>query len=363
LLRQFAGATLDPETGFLQAVGMDASARLPYHDLVGLGRGGMGTVWRAKRADGRDCVLKFGSSSPGLVASGQLAREARVLAALAEVERIPKLLALETIDDRLERRRAQLRESPSDGEARHPRESSSEVGGPEERQQSSGVGATKATVEAVDRRELLVLDWIEGACLYAVSSAGATLPGSTNPRVPLASALAISRGLAAILDAMHARGFAHGDVAPRNVLLDCAGQPWLIDFGVAAPFGGWPELVGIREGITGTPEYLAVERLDGDPPSAEADAYALAVLAFELVYAQHPFAPELAFAHDKPSRRAALRLATQRVRAGRLVRPARNLAREDDRDWWTAALSPDPGQRTLPASAFAASLAARLELG
>jgi PAS domain-containing protein len=61
----------------------------------------------------------------------------------------------------------------------------------------------------------------------------------------------------------------------------------LLDFGLARPD------LGHTEGMDGTPEYIAPERIDGAPASQASDIYALGIVFFELLTAKVPFAGEL----------------------------------------------------------------------
>ncbi|WP_069811063.1 serine/threonine-protein kinase [Streptomyces sp. TP-A0874] len=133
------------------------------------------------------------------------------------------------------------------------------------------------------------------------------------------AAVAITADIADALTAAHAAGVVHRDVKPENILLDMAGElgpggshpARLTDFGVArlvdAPRrtralrgaaggegarreGGQG---GLREqsarNIIGTPDYLAPEVVEGLPPRAAVDIYALATVLYELLAGFTPF--------------------------------------------------------------------------
>ena len=96
--------------------------------------------------------------------------------------------------------------------------------------------------------------------------------------------------LAGALDAAHARGLAHRDVKPANILLTLEAQEhlYLTDFGVA-------KHIGVGEGMTvagqwvGTLDYLSPEQIRGEALDAGADIYALACLAHHCLTGQVPF--------------------------------------------------------------------------
>src|SRR5262249_19585020 len=83
------------------------------------------------------------------------------------------------------------------------------------------------------------------------------------------------------LEFAHANGIVHRDVKPANLLLDARADVRLGDFGVARdPLATQLTLPGH---VVGTPGYLAPEVALGEPATAAADVYSLAVVARELL--------------------------------------------------------------------------------
>jgi serine/threonine protein kinase len=104
--------------------------------------------------------------------------------------------------------------------------------------------------------------------------------------IPLGQALDLLAGVAAGLAAAHRLGIVHRDVKPENVLVDPAGHPRLVDFGIARQ--GDVRLTS--EGLVmGSPAYMAPEQIRGEPVDQRADLYALGVLAFFLIAGREPF--------------------------------------------------------------------------
>ncbi|MFF5935447.1 serine/threonine-protein kinase [Streptomyces sp. NPDC012508] len=109
------------------------------------------------------------------------------------------------------------------------------------------------------------------------------------------AAVAIIADVADGLAAAHAAGVVHRDVKPENILLDMEGplgpggaHPALLtDFGVAKLIDTPGRTKATR--IIGTPDYLAPEIVEGLPPRAAVDIYALATVLYELLAGFTPF--------------------------------------------------------------------------
>ncbi|MGW2279558.1 serine/threonine-protein kinase [Streptomyces sp. NPDC001770] len=109
------------------------------------------------------------------------------------------------------------------------------------------------------------------------------------------AAVAIVADVADGLAAAHAAGVVHRDVKPENILLDMEGplgpggsHPALLtDFGVAKLIDTPLRTRTTR--IIGTPDYLAPEIVEGLPPRAAVDIYALATVLYELLAGFTPF--------------------------------------------------------------------------
>lgn len=109
------------------------------------------------------------------------------------------------------------------------------------------------------------------------------------------AAVAIAADVADGLAAAHAAGVVHRDVKPENILLDMEGplgpggaHPALLtDFGVAKLIDT-PRRTRATK-IIGTPDYLAPEIVEGLPPRAAVDIYALATVLYELLAGFTPF--------------------------------------------------------------------------
>ncbi|MFG2225548.1 serine/threonine-protein kinase [Streptomyces sp. NPDC048644] len=114
-------------------------------------------------------------------------------------------------------------------------------------------------------------------------------------RLPPEAACAIAADVADGLAAAHAARIVHRDVKPENVLLDMQGplgpggaHPALLtDFGIARLVDS-PRRTRATK-VIGTPDYLAPEIIEGLPPRASVDVYALATVLYEMLAGFTPF--------------------------------------------------------------------------
>lgn len=204
--------------------------------IVGLvGRGGMGSVYRARDEDlRRDIALK-------LLRLDDLAEE-------REAERF--------------RREARLAAALS-----HPNIVSIHGTGSE-------AGYLYLAMELVEGQSLRQrLRDISGAC-------------------PVDEALGIAEQVLQALSASHAAGIVHRDIKPENILIRPDGTVKVLDFGVARLEGG--TVLTRADELLGTVEYMAPEQVLGDTVGPASDLYAAGVVLYEMLTGSQPFAAESA---------------------------------------------------------------------
>ena len=121
--------------------------------------------------------------------------------------------------------------------------------------------------------------------------------------LPLEQALTIATEIADALSAAHRQGVIHRDLKPANVMLTKAGAK-LLDFGLAKLTGhgeqpaaahavsAVPTQAATLTGqgvIVGTLQYMAPEQLEGKPPDARTDLWALGAILYEMLTGKRAF--------------------------------------------------------------------------
>ena len=208
----------------------------PYRVLHELGRGGMGIVYRAERADGefdQAVALKLVRRSfDGDEPTVRFRRERQILAQLDHPS-IARLL---------------------DG----------------------GVHT--------DGRPYFAMEVVEGEPITTYCD---RLGLSIDERVRL-----FCRACDAVQYA-HGRLIVHRDLKPANIFVTSTGDLKLLDFGIAKLLTYDDAVDATKLTRTGlrplTPAYAAPEQLHGEPVSTATDVYALGVILFELLTARRPF--------------------------------------------------------------------------
>jgi serine/threonine-protein kinase len=133
-----------------------------------------------------------------------------------------------------------------------------------------------------DGRLAIVMDLVNGPDLHRHLAERGVLS--------VAEAAVIGRGVADALSAIHAAGIIHRDLKPANILLDIGGPqpiPKLVDFGIARMVAG--SRLTSRSSVVGTPQYLSPEAISGIEPSPALDVYALGIALYELLTGKPPF--------------------------------------------------------------------------
>ena len=210
----------------------------PYTLVREIGHGGMGTVWLARRTDGRyegQVAIKFLRS--GLFGHGDAARFEREGSILARLSH-PNIAHL-----------------------------------------------LDAGVMADGAQPYLVLEFIDGEPIDEYCHRLA---------LPVPARLALMLDVLAAVAHAHNRLILHRDLKPTNILVTKAGEVKLLDFGIAKLLddagAGEQTALTARAGNAFTPEFAAPEQVQGGDVTTATDVYALGVLMYLLLGGEHPTA-------------------------------------------------------------------------
>src|SRR6188508_1512489 len=126
---------------------------------------------------------------------------------------------------------------------------------------------------------LMVMEFVRGETLeHMVDRMG--------PLSPQRSAELCMQSLAALAHA-HSMGVVHRDLKPANLMITENGTIKIMDFGIARVAG--TEHLTSAGFMMGTPAYMAPEQVLGEDIDARADLYAMGVVLYHLLTGQLPF--------------------------------------------------------------------------
>ena len=112
-------------------------------------------------------------------------------------------------------------------------------------------------------------------------------------RVPIEHRLEIFCRVCAAVQYAHRNLVVHRDLKPANILVSADGAVKLLDFGIAKLLGGEITSTSAVLTFTGervmTPLYASPEQVRGEPVSTASDVYALGVLLYKLLVGCHPY--------------------------------------------------------------------------
>jgi serine/threonine protein kinase/Tfp pilus assembly protein PilF len=215
-----------------------------------------------------------------------------------------------------------------------------------------------------DGRPYLVMEHVEGLPLDA---------DCDRRRLSLDARLELFGRICLAVHHAHQNLLVHRDLKPGNILVTPAGEPKLLDFGIAkelAPPDPDTDALETRTGMrVMTPAYASPEQVRGDAVTTASDVYALGVLLYELLAGVGPYRVGTASVHDleraicdqEPDRPSSAVLAATAsaevaMRRGASLRELRRQLRGDLDTIVLKALRKDPSRRYGSAAELAQDL-------
>lgn len=130
-------------------------------------------------------------------------------------------------------------------------------------------------------QSFLAMEWIDGDPLTVSCDAR---------RLTLASRLGLFRAVCRAVEHAHRRLVIHLDLKPPNILVDRAGRPCLLDFGIAKRLDAeaTPANGDTRRAIWLSPGYASPEQVLGGPVSPASDIYSLGIVLYEMLTGLRP---------------------------------------------------------------------------
>lgn len=132
-----------------------------------------------------------------------------------------------------------------------------------------------AGVEGV--HSYLVMEYIEGETLVRYCA-----KETPRPKTERVADLMLKCALA--LDYVHRNGVLHKDIKPGNIMVTKAGQPKIMDFGIAALAGA-----DQTDAVRGSPLYMSPEQINCEPLTPASDLYSLGMVMYLLLTGEAPF--------------------------------------------------------------------------
>ncbi len=144
--------------------------------------------------------------------------------------------------------------------------------------QHPGIARLLDAGETKEGRPYLVMDYIDGVPIDAYSR-----------DLDVRGKLRLFLGVCDAIAYAHHNLIIHRDIKPSNILVDTAGRPKLLDFGIAKILAAASDQTCTQERVL-TPDYASPEQVRGEAQSTATDIYSLGAVLYRLLTGQSPHA-------------------------------------------------------------------------
>ena len=127
----------------------------------------------------------------------------------------------------------------------------------------------------------IILQFIDGENLEQMQE--------RNGKLDLATATRIVHGAASGLGALHEKAIVHRDIKPANIMVTKDGMVKITDFGLARNLKSAGNFTTVSGAFMGTPGFISPEQVDGPAVDNRADLYSLGVVYYMLLSNELPF--------------------------------------------------------------------------
>ncbi len=144
-----------------------------------------------------------------------------------------------------------------------------------------------------DSRPYFVMEHVEGETLFDYCD---------RERLTIQERLQLYRKICAAVHHAHQNLVVHRDLKPTNILVTSEGEPKLLDFGIAKLLAGAPSDETLAQTAPSaramTPAFASPEQVRGAPITTASDVYSLGVILYSMLAGRHPYRFETLALHD-----------------------------------------------------------------
>jgi len=132
----------------------------------------------------------------------------------------------------------------------------------------------------------LVMEYVRGSLITSYAS---------EHRLSVEDRLRLFLPVCSAVEYAHRAFIVHRDLKPGNILVDATGTPKLLDFGISKLLHSEPrDPNDTQDAAMATPDYASPEQIVGDPVTTVSDVYSLGAVLYELLTGVRPHCIERA---------------------------------------------------------------------